>query len=301
MDRNLLPLLRDPVDGGFLRLQVTHEEEGGGVREGFLIGESGRSYSVLAGVPRFLTSRGQTEKAGIDYAQACDPAAKWKNAVRRYPLLTRILQVIFDPAWVSHATRDRLLQAQPAGARVLNLGAGVKRLPHVASINLDLDAYGNVDLVADGAVLPLATGAFDGVVMEYVIEHVADPDSLLAEVHRILKPGGFLYLTVPFLQAYHGNPDDYHRFTRSGLRGLLGRFEVELCQPFGGPASALVCMVKEFFALCLSFRSRRLYAVLAQLLIIPLFPIKFLDLLLARDPNAHAMAFSLECIGRKRE
>jgi 2-polyprenyl-3-methyl-5-hydroxy-6-metoxy-1,4-benzoquinol methylase len=50
---------------------------------------------------------------------------------------------------------------------------------------------------AVGEVLPLRSGAFDGVTLLEVLEHVDDPDEVLAEVVRVLKPGGALCVAVP--------------------------------------------------------------------------------------------------------
>jgi 2-polyprenyl-3-methyl-5-hydroxy-6-metoxy-1,4-benzoquinol methylase len=59
----------------------------------------------------------------------------------------------------------------------------------------------NLDfLQADGTALPFAARAFDAVLSHAVIEHVADADAYLRECHRVLKPGGWMYLsTAPYL------------------------------------------------------------------------------------------------------
>src|SRR6185436_10434246 len=55
-------------------------------------------------------------------------------------------------------------------------------------------------LQADGTRLPFAPGSFDVVLSHAVIEHVADADAYLAEGRRVLKPGGWMYLsTAPYL------------------------------------------------------------------------------------------------------
>jgi 2-polyprenyl-3-methyl-5-hydroxy-6-metoxy-1,4-benzoquinol methylase len=59
----------------------------------------------------------------------------------------------------------------------------------------------NLDfLQADGTALPFAAGVFDAVLSHAVIEHVADADRYLAQCRRVLKPGGWMYLsTAPYL------------------------------------------------------------------------------------------------------
>jgi len=73
--------------------------------------------------------------------------------------------------------------------------------------------------VRDMAGIEKAT--FDGVFCSGVLEHVDDFQSGLAEIHRILKPGGILLLGLPFRQALHLQPHDYWRFTEHAIRYLL--------------------------------------------------------------------------------
>ncbi|HQP12861.1 MAG TPA: class I SAM-dependent methyltransferase, partial [Candidatus Omnitrophota bacterium] len=225
--------------------------------------------------------------------------ARWKAMVRRFPALTRILQFIFDPAHVNPSARKALINSLPEDAVILNIGAGVKKYPR-RCVNVDINAFGNVDVVADAQRLPFQDNTIDLCLMEYVVEHVPYSDKMKAEIYRVLKKGGCLYATVPFMQSYHGNPDDYYRFTVSGLPVFFSQFEKLECQPFGGPASALCNAVKEFLAIALSFNNKVIYAVLSQVFIIPVFPFKYLDCLLAKSANAHHLAFSFYYIGRKK-
>ena len=71
----------------------------------------------------------------------------------------------------------------------------------------------------------LSDDEFDYVVCTEVIEHTLRPWDALAEIWRILKPGGLLFLSVPFNFRIHGPLPDCWRFTEHGLRSLLnGRF-----------------------------------------------------------------------------
>lgn len=57
-----------------------------------------------------------------------------------------------------------------------------------------------------------------GLVVSFqALEHVPRPDRLLAECQRILRPGGVLFCTAPFVFEYHAVPGDYHRWTVEGL------------------------------------------------------------------------------------
>lgn len=79
----------------------------------------------------------------------------------------------------------------------------------------------DVDMFYNGITFPIDSCSIDGVICTQVLEHVANPESLISEIERVLKPGGKLILTVPFLWQQHEKPYDFTRFTSFGLRRLL--------------------------------------------------------------------------------
>lgn len=82
---------------------------------------------------------------------------------------------------------------------------------------------------------------FDVVVCEQVLEHVADPDAAVRTLKRMTRPGGSLVISTPFLIRLHGSPDDYWRFSPSGLRLLLERqgLVVDSVQSWGSRAAVV--------------------------------------------------------------
>jgi SAM-dependent methyltransferase len=80
-------------------------------------------------------------------------------------------------------------------------------------IRLDADPSFPVDVVADATALPFATGVLDRVGSNSVLEHIAYPHQVLAECHRVLRPGGVMVHVMPFVWWLHGYPDDYVRLT----------------------------------------------------------------------------------------
>lgn len=83
------------------------------------------------------------------------------------------------------------------------------------------------DTKGDLLALPFPDGAFDGVIVTEVLEHCIDPRAAVAEVFRVLKPGGLFLVTSPFCWPTHGTPDykDYWRFAKDGWELLLQAFE----------------------------------------------------------------------------
>jgi len=73
----------------------------------------------------------------------------------------------------------------------------------------------------EGNTFPLDSDHFDSLFHTEVLEHVIDTKLFLKECHRVLKPGGDLFFTVPFQARYHYIPYDYWRFTPSALEMLL--------------------------------------------------------------------------------
>lgn len=137
------------------------------------------------------------------------------------------------PLWL---VRDGLRQgiARHKGyvvGRLLDLGCGWKPYASLftgqvtlhVGIDLPTSRSGStvVDVYASGLALPFRAGAFDAVLCTEVLEHVPEPNQLLTEVARVLRPGGALVLTVPWLWAAHEIPHDYYRYTEFGLRYLL--------------------------------------------------------------------------------
>ncbi len=117
---------------------------------------------------------------------------------------------------------------------------------------------GAVDIWGDGHHLPLRADCADTVLSLEVLEHVPDPDRCVAEIARILKPGGRLLLSVPFLAPQHALPYDFYRYTPQGLAALLGRhgLSIESLAPRGNAASTAGSFVAQW--LLRAFGSRGL-------------------------------------------
>jgi SAM-dependent methyltransferase len=103
--------------------------------------------------------------------------------------------------------------------------------PGLAYTGIDVpraDAFGmrqNSDIVAfDGRVIPFPDASFENILCTEVLEHVEDPSGLVAEMLRVLRPGGTLLATVPFSARVHHAPYDFNRFTRFRLATLFKDF-----------------------------------------------------------------------------
>jgi SAM-dependent methyltransferase len=134
-------------------------------------------------------------------------------------------------ATIVRPLRPALLQLR---GKVLDVGAGQSPwrdwLPPAASYQgidvghageFGMEANRNDVLYYDGRTMPLADASFDAALCIEVLEHAEDPEALLTEIARVLRPQGRLLLTVPWSARRHHVPHDYHRFTRERLFKLL--------------------------------------------------------------------------------
>ena len=146
--------------------------------------------------------------------------------------------------------------------------------------NLDIVDGEGVDYVADiSQNIPLPDDSVDVILTQEVLEHVANPLVAMREISRVLRPGGTLYLQVPFIIGYHPGPNDYWRFTREGIVQLAESSGLRLRETGRalGPATGYYRISVEFWATLLGIRSRRTYLLSKGGLSVLLYPIKFMD------------------------
>ena len=91
-------------------------------------------------------------------------------------------------------------------------------------------------VIGDAHRLPFRDGSVDVVALMHVLENVVDPQQVFAEISRLLKPGGVLFVDVPFMYQIHHAPNDHHRFTPYALNALADRagLRVREIRPSGG-------------------------------------------------------------------
>lgn len=146
------------------------------------------------------------------------------------------------------AALARLL-AELGSGRGVNVGGGPRRLDD-RLVHLDVARHAACDCLGDACRLPFASCVFDLAVSQETVEHVDDPFRAVCEMVRVVRPGGRIYLQVPFVIGYHPGPHDYWRFTREGVAVLLRQAgipsaEIEISV---GPATGFYRIAVEFAA-----------------------------------------------------
>lgn len=153
-----------------------------------------------------------------------------------------------NPSWLgkswststldSYDARERILRAllralPQFNGVLLDVGSGhmplrailtapPSRVVSYVGLDLEQSRYSTKpDLTWDGVTMPLRSGSVQSALLTEVLEHCPDPGGVLTEVGRVLAPGGFLFLTVPFIWPLHDVPDDMYRFTPFSLERHL--------------------------------------------------------------------------------
>lgn len=115
---------------------------------------------------------------------------------------------------------------------LLDLGCGAvplyacykTRAASITCVDWPSSAHGSshIDTPCDlNEPLPMPSRQFDTVIMTDVLEHLRKPGNCLQEVGRILRPGGKLIGSIPFMYWLHEEPHDHGRYTEHGLRALF--------------------------------------------------------------------------------
>lgn len=131
------------------------------------------------------------------------------------------------------AAMKQHLFARSTAPVVLVVGSGlegkgmatVSADPAIRLVTLDPSPCSDAAIFGDAHDLPFSDASVDGVVVQAVLEHVADPVRCVAEIHRVLKPTGIVYSEIPFMQQVHLEGFDFTRFTHVGHRRLFREFD----------------------------------------------------------------------------
>jgi SAM-dependent methyltransferase len=190
---------------------------------------------------------------GLRICRAIGPRAVWRcsnwspqlTLPKKYSMATRNLSqkflvshwdLAFNPFYF---IRDLLYRSIRAHANqltghLLDFGCGSKPYQHLFThtktyTGVDFEGGGNpyektrVDVYYDGKHLPFETNHFDSVLATEVFEHLFNLDEILQELKRVLKPGGKMLITCPFLWPEHEQPWDFARYSSFGIKALLER------------------------------------------------------------------------------
>ena len=124
---------------------------------------------------------------------------------------------------------EKMLSSQADNAKLIDLGAGPQQFKKLTSrfdvTAVDKDNYEGIDVIADlNETLPFEDESVDIVLLSHTLEHIATPQYLTDECHRVLKKGGIVLAVIPFLVLEHQGPYDFYRYTQHGIEHLFKDF-----------------------------------------------------------------------------
>jgi SAM-dependent methyltransferase/uncharacterized protein YbaR (Trm112 family) len=296
-----VPLLACPYDGA-------HLEPSSGA---LVCSESAcrREFPVIDGVPilinssrsvfsieDFTSGRTTTVQTSVSRKQKI-----WQTIRRFVPSLSH------NPKAAGNCGRFRDTILENVGRPIVlivgagELGDGLNQIiadKRFTFVECDVYINERVHAIADAHDLPFLDGSFDGVICQAVLEHVADPQRCVEEIHRVLKPGGVVYAEIPFMQQVHMQGYDFTRFTLTGCRRLFRNFREISAGALGGPGMALAWSISYFVG---SFSPSNVWSVF-RLALLPyfIFWLKYFDVFL-QNPSATDAASATYFLGCRSE
>lgn len=152
-----------------------------------------------------------------------------------------------DPSYIHYYYLNRDIQEaidKYARGNFLDLGCGNKpyeslykpKTESQTGCDVQQGDRNRVDVICPATELKFEANTFDSILCTQVLEHVYDHHTMAKEIFRVLKPGGHIILTVPFVWELHEEPYDFFRFTPHSLRELFSEagLEIDFIKSQGG-------------------------------------------------------------------
>ena len=277
--------------------------------------DGSQRYPIVDGIPILLVR----EHSLFDSADYTNDRAvsSWsgrmlgrlKEAIRtglhRPPTLSRSVSTKRNYAHLQRLLRGKIISSDRA-VRLLvvggaTVGTGAAEILNTAGLEVietDIVLSERTVVICDGHDLPFADGSFDAVICQAVLEHVLDPQRVADEIWRVLRPEGFIYSEIPFMQQVHMGAFDFTRFTQLGHRRLWRRFDELRSGAQGGPGMALIWSVAYFVR---AFVPSVMWPVVDRCVSLGFFWLKYFDDYLVTKPGGIDAASGTFFLGARRD
>lgn len=237
----------------------------------------------------FLTNNTDEHESGINWL---------KSFLKQFPKLYYSIWHIFCPVMMLVNGPRMILKHTKKNGVIIDVGSGPERLGK-EFINVDIFPFPEVDIVASATELPFRDNSIDGAVSESLFEHVADAYKVAREMARVVKPGGFIYVSAPFIHPFHASPNDFNRWTISGLKHMFPDLDIVESGVRSGPWSAFLMFMAYWLGVIFSLGFKKIAPFLAHIFMLILGPLKYLDYIFIKMPGSEAVAAHLYILGKK--
>jgi SAM-dependent methyltransferase len=265
----------------------------------------GATYPTVAGIPVLFNE----EASLFDNASAASMTAAPPRRTSRLKAFVRAITPSISRNYRADENYEHLsrLIAEAGGGDILVVGAGtnpvgLNRLLEQGNtqvVETDVVPGPRAGMICDAHDIPFLDDTFDAVVIQGVICWLQDPERAVAEIHRVLRPGGLVYAETPFVQQNTGGANDFVRYTHLGHRRLFRNFSEVESGPIGGPGMVLAWSWSHFL---MSFASsRRARAILKMLAQFTAFWLPRMDRWLGRNSCAVDAASGVFFLGRSAD
>jgi SAM-dependent methyltransferase len=166
--------------------------------------------------------------------------SRLKNWKRKQDFNPDILGLFINPFYFARKGLYENISkyALHISGKVLDVGCGRKPYQDLfktsSYVGMDIEQSGHshkderIDVFYDGKTFPFNKESFDNVITNQVFEHVFNPEQFLREINRVLRPNGYLLLTVPFVWDEHEQPYDFARYSSFGITDILQKHGFEV-------------------------------------------------------------------------
>ena len=203
----------------------------------------------------------------------------------------RLYPSLQNPNWLILRSRRQILEERlrqlPAGPTLCVLDVGGRLQPYrplltsrtKSYIAVDLQQTELVNVLGSAELLPFRDEQFDLVICTQVMEYLPEPGTAIAEILRVLRQGGHLFLSTPSV-LLRNNEKEYWRFLPQALKYLLRNFESVEVIAEGNSLTGFFRTCNVFMA---AFLRPRILAPVWQRSVVPLF--NLMGLLFGRVGN----------------
>lgn len=156
------------------------------------------------------------------------------------------------------------------------------------------------DIYYNGCNLPFANNVFESILCTEVFEHVENLDEIIIELYRVLRPGGRMIVTTPFICIEHEMPYDFRRFSINGLSNLMKKnnFKILISKKLLNNTHVFFQTIN--FYICQTFLKKKNKYLKIVIYFFLIGPINFLSLVLSfLLPKADEMYFGTAMVVEK--